>query len=101
MRTRHASPVSLAGLTTWTLVMRVFHSLIAKRPKSKQSPEPATHRDYNDPSAHQRACQCEHRCDNQRRVTSSRHETDPFDLDGGTDSSVGVVCVHGFTGTPY
>lgn len=26
-------------------------------------------------------------------------ETDPFDLDG--DGSIGVVCVHGFTGTPY
>ncbi|HTL34433.1 MAG TPA: alpha/beta fold hydrolase [Kofleriaceae bacterium] len=37
-------------------------------------------------------------------MTATRGETEPFDLDGGcsaTDPSVGVVCVHGFTGTPY
>jgi carboxylesterase len=32
-------------------------------------------------------------------VTATRDETEPFDLDG--DGSIGVVCVHGFTGTPY
>jgi carboxylesterase len=26
---------------------------------------------------------------------------DPFDFDGGDGADVGVVCVHGFTGTPY
>lgn len=32
-------------------------------------------------------------------MTDSRDEINPFDLDG--DRSIGVVCVHGFTGTPY
>src|SRR3954466_2961289 len=93
MRTRHASPLSLAGLTTWTLVMRVFHSLIGATTR-----EHATRRDPFDPIAASAKCQCEHRCDNSPRVSASGLG-DPFDFDG--DGSVGVVCVHGFTGSPY
>src|SRR5690242_7542900 len=44
MSTRQASPVSFAGLTTWTFVMRVFHSLIQLTPK--------------DPNAYRVTCQC-------------------------------------------
>ena len=32
-------------------------------------------------------------------MKATKSEIDPFDLDG--DGSIGVICVHGFTGTPY
>ncbi|MDB4958295.1 MAG: alpha/beta hydrolase fold protein [Myxococcales bacterium] len=40
-------------------------------------------------------CQCAQRCDNRSAVAAG----DPFELVG--DGELGVVCVHGFTGTPY
>lgn len=40
-------------------------------------------------------CQCAHRCDKPASVGSA----DPFDLVG--DDDLGVVLLHGFTGTPY
>ncbi|HET7502167.1 MAG TPA: alpha/beta fold hydrolase [Kofleriaceae bacterium] len=42
-------------------------------------------------------CQCIWRRDTHAGVGAS----DPFDFVGETDADVGVVCVHGFTGTPY
>src|SRR4051812_26814498 len=82
MSTRQASPASFAGLTTWTFVIRVFHSLIRARP----SP---------DPTARVGSCQCKRRCDNPPPMPIG----DPFVLDGGTE--IGALVVHGFTGTPF
>ncbi|HEU4726342.1 MAG TPA: alpha/beta fold hydrolase, partial [Kofleriaceae bacterium] len=42
-------------------------------------------------------CQCIWRRDTQAVVGAS----DPFDFVGETDADVGVVCIHGLSGTPY
>src|SRR5262245_49279496 len=70
--------------------MRVFHSLM--RARSTGGP---SRRDPFDPSAAGVRCQCAHRCDNSIAVQLA----EPFDLVG--ERAIGVVCVHGFTGTPY
>src|SRR6187549_3092356 len=65
--------------------MRVFHSLI-DAPLRASPIQPARIA----------SCQCARRCDKPARV---RGDAEPFDLDG--DDDVGVVLVHGFTGTPF
>src|SRR5690349_5903584 len=89
MRTRHASPASLAGLTTWTLVMRVFHSLIGSN--ARPSAEP--------PLISAQGRQAVNVCDGVITRRRDVMSAEPFDLDGS--SALGVVCLHGFTGTPY
>src|SRR6266508_285833 len=85
MRTRQASSFDPSGLGTWILVIRVFHSLIGKSLFPFYSWAYRTVKVSGSVIA--------------GRETMSPPDVRPFDLDRGGER--GVLCIHGFTGTPF